>query len=503
MRKLIIIVIVIIALAGAGYLIYRQWQAGQNQELEILREATVDRGQIASTVNATGSIEPEAMVSLSFGSPGTVQEVNANRGQFVEEGDVLATLGSDELALAVEQAEDALRIQELTLEQARSAAPTTSTLATAQADIDAAAGNLAIAEAGLASAEAALAQVVAQKAQLTAGATEAEIAAANAEIAARQAEVESLQVQYDRVQEAGIGGPPETTLRLQLDAAKAALDAANARLALLEAGPDTAAVQGADAAIAAAQAQVSSAEGSIMVAEANVARAEAAMDRLQEGATEQEIAILEAQVAAAQTSLDLARLRLEQATIVAPMAGRVASVLVNVGEQVSPGVPAFTIVDEEAFHIEVSVDEIDIDQIALGQAAEITLDALPDQVINGTIADIAPTSAASGLGVVTYQVTINLEADDEIDLRPGMTANATIVVEEIDDVLVVPNWAVRLDRESGQAYVNRLTAGDLVEEVVVETGLRNEQFSELVSGLNEGDVVVVTNERESLSFFGN
>jgi HlyD family secretion protein len=75
-------------------------------------------------------------------------------------------------------------------------------------------------------------------------------------------------------------------------------------------------------------------------------------------------------------------------------------------------------------------------------------------------------------------------------------------VEEIADALIVPNWAIRLDRETGEAFVNRLAAGDVVEEVVIETGLRNEQFSEVLSGLNEGDTVVVTNEREGFSLFG-
>jgi HlyD family secretion protein len=69
-------------------------------------------------------------------------------------------------------------------------------------------------------------------------------------------------------------------------------------------------------------------------------------------------------------------------------------------------------------------------------------------------------------------------------------------------VLIVPNWAIRLDRETGSAYVNRLKDDGTVEEIVVETGLRNEQISELISGLSEGDVVVITDEREGLDFFG-
>ncbi|MCA9929849.1 MAG: hypothetical protein KC419_15300, partial [Anaerolineales bacterium] len=79
---------------------------------------------------------------------------------------------------------------------------------------------------------------------------------------------------------------------------------------------------------------------------------------------------------------------------------------------------------------------------------------------------------------------------------------ASIVVEEVDNVLIVPNWAIRLERETGNAYVNLMQNDGTVTEVAVETGLRNEQFSEVTAGVNPGDVVVITNEREVFSFFG-
>ena len=170
-------------------------------------------------------------------------------------------------------------------------------------------------------------------------------------------------------------------------------------------------------------------------------------------------------------------------------------------EQVAPGFAAISVLDEDAFHIEVSVDEIDIGQIGLGQEVDIILDALPDAAVTGVISEIAPTASTSGTGVVTYLVTINIDSDD-VPLRPGMTANASIVVQGMDNALIVPNWAIRLDRETGQAYVNRLSGDNNVEEIAVVTGLRNEQFSEVLSGLDEGDIVVVTNEREGFSFFG-
>ena len=123
------------------------------------------------------------------------------------------------------------------------------------------------------------------------------------------------------------------------------------------------------------------------------------------------------------------------------------------------------------------------------------------ETVPGTISEIAPTSAGSG-GVVTYLVTINIEPDEGLVLRPGMSANASIVVEEVDNVLIVPNWAIRLERETGNAYVNLMQNDGTVTEVVVERGLRNEQFSEVTAGVNPGDVVVITNEREVFSFFG-
>jgi HlyD family secretion protein len=518
MRRTIIIVVVVLVLLATGFFFLRQRQlAAQEPAFEILREAEVENGRITATVNATGSIEPEALVTLTFRSTGTIQQVNVERGQTVQAGEVLAMLDTEELQLAVQQAEDALRIQELTLQQRLNNELSPATIDSSQADIDAAAAQVEVSEANLAGAEAAVLQAQAQKAQLLAGATEAAIAAAEAQVASAQAQQKSAQITYDRVLECfdfeipgtdeeqeicpGLGATEEQA-RYNLNNANVALTAAEAQLDETKAGPRPADIQAANASIASAQANVLAAQGNLAAAEANLARAEAAYARLQEPPTDDEIAILQAQINSAETNLALAQLRLEQSMVVAPIDGTIASVLINAGEQASPGAPAITLVNEAAFHINVNVDEIDIDQISVGQDVEVSLDALQDTVLTGTIAEISPTSASAG-GVVTYLVTINIVADDDITLRPGMSANASIVVQEVDDVLIVPNWAVRLDRESGNAFVLKKMDDGMTEEVIVETGLRNEQFSELVSGLQAGDVVVVTTEREAFSFFGN
>ena len=518
MRRTISIVVVVLILLAAGFFFVRQRQsAAQEPAFEILREGVVENGRITATVNATGSIEPEALVTLTFRSTGTIRQVNVDRGQNVRAGDVLATLDTEELQLSVQQAEDALRIQELTRQQRLNNELSPATMASSQADIDAAAAQVAVAEANLAGAEAAVLQAQAQKAQLLAGSTAGTIAAAEAQVASAQAQQKNAQITYDRVLECfdfkipgtdekqevcpGLGATEEQA-RFSLNNANVALIAAEAQLADSQSGPRPADIQAANAAIASAQANVLAAQGNVAAAEANLARAQAAFDRMQEPPTNDELAILDAQIASAQTNLNLAQLRLEQSMIVAPIDGTIANVVINAGEQASPGAPAITLVNEDAFHINVNVDEIDIDQISVGQDVAVTLDALSDTVLTGVISEISPTSASAG-GVVTYLVTINIITDDGVTLRPGMSANASIVVEEIDDVLIVPNWAVRLDRETGNAFVLQKMADGTTAETIVETGLRNEQFSEVLSGLQAGDVVVVTTEREAFSFFGN
>ncbi|MCL4870475.1 MAG: efflux RND transporter periplasmic adaptor subunit [Anaerolineae bacterium] len=502
MRRVVIVGIVLLLLA-AGYFIIRRQQAQAAATIEVVRRATIEMGTIQATVNATGSIQPEALISLNFGLAGTVQQVNIVRGQWVEEGELLATLNSEELGLQVQQAENSLTIQELTLQQRRNAAPSAATLASAQADIDATLANLQVAEANLAQAQAGLLQAQAQRDLLLAGATNAEIAAAEAEIAARTVEVQTIQYNYDRIIEFGVGGLAEEQTRLQLFAAQEGLRAAQTRLAVLRAGPRPADIRAREAAIASAEASVLAAEGNIAAATANVSRAQAAYQRLLDPPTAEEIAILEAQVENARTNLELVRLRLRQSQIIAPMSGRVASVLINSGEQASPGVPVITLINEQAYHITVNVDEIDIDQITLGQTVEITLDALPGLPLKGSISEIAPTSTSALGGVVTYLVTINItDVDSTVQLRPGMSANAAIVTQVVENVLIVPNWAIRLDRETGQAFVLRENGDGTIAEVTITTGIRNEQFSELLSGLQAGQTVVITSEREGFNLFG-
>ncbi len=517
LRNILIAVLVLVLVAAGIYFYNQRQQAAAGQQFEILREAAVTRDRIASTVNATGAIEPETLVTLTFGLGGTIIDVNAVRGQEVAAGDVLAQTDTAELLLAVQQAEDALRIQELTMAQRVNSELSPAQLASTEADIQAAEANVQVAQANLASAQAGLQQAQAQRAQLLAGASSGQIAQAEAQVSAAEQQLKQTQESYNQItachtftvpgtnqeEEVCPGlGAPEEQARAALEAATLNLEAAQAALADLNNPAGPADIQAADAGIAGAAAGVQAAEGNVAAAEAQLARARAAAALQTEKPSDDELAILEAQVSSARTNLELAQLRLRQAQIIAPISGTVASVLIREGEQAAPGSPAITVLNEDAYHITVSVDEIDIDQVQMGQPVVITLDALPDAPVQGVVSEIAPTSTSTS-GVVTYLVTINIDETNTADLRPGMSASAAITVDELDNVLMVPNWAVRLNRETGEAFVLTRGPDGTVSEVVVQTGLRNESFSEVLSGLSEGDVVVLTNEREGIfNMFG-
>jgi HlyD family secretion protein len=182
--------------------------------------------------------------------------------------------------------------------------------------------------------------------------------------------------------------------------------------------------------------------------------------------------------------------------LIAPGDGTITMVGIKVGE-LSGGQPAFVLTDLSQHHVDVTVDEIDIGRVAEGQPVTVTLDALPGEMLGGWVDMIADT-AQLDTGVVTYKVTVRLHPTDA-PLRVGMTANVDIVTEQRKGILLVPNRFVRIDRTTGQAFVDQLVGGE-VQSIEIQIGLRDETFSEVLAGLEAGDMVVLIKEssREQL-----
>jgi HlyD family secretion protein len=247
------------------------------------------------------------------------------------------------------------------------------------------------------------------------------------------------------------------------------------------------------------QAQNAPAYGPVASAQAGLEQAEAALQRLLRGPSDEDVRIAELEISQAEAALESARYNLAGVELVAPFDGVVAVVNLRTGEAASSAVPAIVLADTGQFYLEVSVDEVDVAQVQAAQAVTVTLDALPNAVLAAVVDRIAP-SATVNAGVVGYAVRLALDTA-EVPLRGGMTATAAIVVDEARDVVVAPNWAIRRDRNTGESFASVLRGGEVVE-VPVTLGLRDDAFSQVLSGLAEGDVVAVQTTRETFSLFG-
>jgi multidrug efflux pump subunit AcrA (membrane-fusion protein) len=161
--------------------------------------------------------------------------------------------------------------------------------------------------------------------------------------------------------------------------------------------------------------------------------------------------------------------------------------------------PALILVDGSRLHVDIKVDEVDIGQLKIGQSARFTLDALPGEALTGTIERIA-LAANQTATVTTYDVRVAVDRPGA-PVRIGMTASATITVRELRDVLRVPNQFVRLDRRTNQAYVNLVNPDNSLYEIPVSLGLRTEEYSEILGGLNEGDIIGIDLNAGGFSIF--
>ncbi len=232
-------------------------------------------------------------------------------------------------------------------------------------------------------------------------------------------------------------------------------------------------------------------------------------------------------------SLDQAQYNLSKTTMTSPMDGIVTSLNAEVGEIVmigtmnNPGTVIMTVSDMSEIETEVEVDETDIAQVKIGQEAEIEIDAYPDTTFRGKVTEIGHTARISGLGsqdqVTNFLVKVML-LDEVPRIRPGMSASVDITTNYRPDVLNVPIQAVVMREEKVDTLTTKkekeegaLASEDsvskkehekdkkkkkeiegvfLVEEgrakfVEVKTGIADQQNLEIVSGMNEDDLVVI------------
>lgn len=185
-----------------------------------------------------------------------------------------------------------------------------------------------------------------------------------------------------------------------------------------------------------------------------------------------------------------ARIQLDYTVIRAPVSGVVASVSTQVGETVAASFasPTFvTIIDLDRLEIWAYVDETDIGRVEVGQRASFTVDTYTGTEFQGTVTAIQPKAEIVD-NVVNYVTLIEIGPTEGKILRPEMTTTVNIVLEGREDILTLPNGAVRRDAEGLFAFVPGLQG---LERRAIRTGYRGGDYTELLEGLEEGDQVVI------------
>ncbi len=188
----------------------------------------------------------------------------------------------------------------------------------------------------------------------------------------------------------------------------------------------------------------------------------------------------------AQKALDKANSK--SPLIIAPFDGFVTSVNVEGGDEVITGTVAVQIADPDRFEVDILVSEMDILPVTVGGKARVSVDAMSGLTFPAEVTHISPTATIQS-SVVNYEVKVEVESPEDLQLREGLTVTVTIIVEERSDVLLVPNSAIT--GQGGQTYVQVVSPNGTLEERAITTGISNWQYTEVTDGLSEGEKVAV------------
>lgn len=379
--------------------------------------ARVDRGNLRNTVTATGALQAVTTVQVGSQASGTISALYADFNSVVKKGQVVAQLDPSTAKAQVDQARANLQQAQASLANARAA------VVSSRAGVsDAQARGLA-------------ARSTVQNSQAGVSGAQANVAV----LKAQQDDALSLLKQQESLLKAGV------IAQRDYDVAVTAYKTAEARYNQAVSQLDQAKL-----------AEQSASSAGIAQSQAAVAQSHAQVEQSQ--AQVQQAA---AQVQQAQAALSLSEVNLSHTTITSPIDGVVVSRDVNVGQTVAASLSAptlFTIANDlTQMQVIANIDQADIGLVEQAKSVKFTVDAFPGKDFDGKIAEMR-LNPVNVQNVVTYNVVINVENPAQ-KLKPGMTANLTITIDERNDVLKVPNSALRFTPQDGTRQRTRNASG--------------------------------------------
>ena len=437
MKKRWILIAVAILIVGLGIFFYiRSRQQSTASSSSRFETVEVSRGPLIATIGGTGSVHANQTVALVWQTSGTVETVNVKLGDQVSEGEELANLKRDSLPQNIILAQADLTQSKKALDDLYTNAETQRN--NAMQAITKYADTVRDAQYQLDNFTVPISQTGMEPMEA---------------LDKMKQKLDQARAAFEPYKYESLENKTRKDLKEALDNAQSDYDAAVKRVKYVY---------------------------DLEVAKSNLEKARADYEKWKNGPLPEDIAAAEARIAAADATVKLARLT-------APFAGIVTQVEIKEGDQVTPGKIAFRIDDLSSIQVDVEISEVDINRIQVGQDTTVNFDAIVGKDYHGKVKEVAPVGTVNQ-GVVNFIVTLELNDSDQ-QVKPGMTASANIIVEQIEDAVLVPNRAIRM--VSGKRIVYVLRNGSL-KEVPITLGATSDVNSQVLEGdLKVGDKVVL------------
>ncbi len=443
----ILVVLAILALGGAAYVVYNGTRSQTaNAATTGTQTATVTRGNLIATVNSAGPVAARRQLGVTFGTAGTVSRVYVQLGDRVKQGQVLAELDTTDLQIQLANATSSFNAAQARYELAK-AGPSDSDLAAARAQVDNAQANydIAVRKAGL---------------------NDAQISVARSSVDKAKFSLQKAQNDYDQ---AVLNHVTDlTSVNVALQQAKIDYNNAVANFNLTVVGIN---------------------DSGVRSALSTLVSAKASLDKLMSSPSPQDLVIAQTAFDQARVAYQQAQYHLRDAQLIAPFDGTVTQLNIDNFFQVGAATQALQISDLSTLQVTVNMAEVDIGKVKTGQTVNVTMDALPDRTALTGVVDQIALVGVTTQGVVNYPVVITLKNVDSSVIKTGMTANVAIVVDQRENVLLIPNRAIRTVGRNRQVQLQGPAGTSITQPVTV--GLQNDTQAEVLSGLKEGDVVLI------------
>ncbi len=487
-------------------------QTDVSKPVEIVK---AKRGEIRNELQLSGTIEAESRVRVIPKISGQIISLSVKEGDKVYKGDTLAVIEHEELDLAVQQADATLDSAKTSYSQAQQLAEIKVHTQVAQAKAQLTAAEVSLqqvkelaelrtvtqidqAEAGLKSLEANLEKI-------KSGARDEDRRQAEAGLTQAKANLANAENNYLRMQQlfnnGAISQQSIENSQTQLDVVKAQHKIASEQLQLIDNGARDEDIQAMEAQVEQARAalRLAKAQASTKTWETDIALAQSQVETAQAGLTsvqalvnakswQAEITMTKTAHTQARIALQLAQKRMKDATITAPITGVVSQSFLDLGGMAVPTAPLFEIVDIDTVKAATDVIEGELSQLKLNQHASIYIDGI-NTPLSGKITYISPTLQPVQR---TAKVEFHIDNTDGM-LRPGMFAKVTVPVEVREDTILVPRTSLIEDAITKMQNVFVVEAG-VSKRRPVEIGLARGGEIEILTGLNEGESVVIAGQ---------